>query len=49
MKSEMFITHPNVCLTVMRRITFLTKSDLDNYIGKHVYRKNHRKKNMIEL
>lgn len=43
MKSEIFISHPNVCLTMIHRIIFLTKSDLDNYIGRHENYKNHRK------
>ena len=36
--------HPNVCVTVIHRIISLTKSNLDNYTGKHVYHKNHRRK-----
>lgn len=43
MKSEIFISYPNVCLTIIHRIIFLTKSELDNYIGRHEYYKNHRK------
>lgn len=35
--------YPNVCLTMKHRIIFLTKSDLNNYTGKHEYHKNHRK------
>lgn len=35
--------YPNVCLKMKHWIIFLTKSDLNNYIGKHEYHKNHRK------
>lgn len=49
MKSKMFISHPNGCLTVIHRTIFPTKSDLDDYIGKHVYHKNHRKKKYVRV
>lgn len=42
MKSEIFISYPNVCLIKIHRIVFLTKSDLDNNIGRHENYKNYR-------